>query len=286
MSPESKPLSSEQIGHLQSVILEGIQRPYPSFGETEFTGSYDWHSNVHAYWALLSMARVTKNADLDARISSLFTLERLERELKFLKDWPKFEKPYGRAWFLLLLWELNLRPIGKEARFRQIRWELTQELLEWLQSSTFPETGQEMIGTHHSWLMSLYLFDLAKSENKSLNRAIRSLIETRVSPLTKEIESRPMSHDDFIFLPPLNYLIDPTRRYEHPHLPLPTSNNYACHYPGAIQISLWAHAGQCARRDSRACEVVRQTTQKFYQETKLWKDDFDCISHWLSLGMP
>lgn len=293
-------LDQTQIATLKQVMLNNIQTLHAPEGATDFRGSFDWHSDVHAHWALLSIARVTKDNDLEKKMLSILTLSRLEKEYAFLMapENSVFEKPYGRTWFLLILWELNHREISKSARFQKIRYDLTQDMLTWLRTSSFPENefSNDLIGTHQSWLMSLFLFDTAKSENVKTNKAITTLVKSKMMILADKIEAHKMEESDFLFLPALKYLINPQQRYQNDFLSLPKTNEFACHYPGAIQVSLWAYAGQCARHDQKACLVVKSVTQDFYQQTLLWKDNFDCVTHWvpqftwmthwLSLGKP
>jgi hypothetical protein len=293
-------LDMSQTKKLKAVIWSSINNKHTAEGSTQFNGSFDWHSDVHAHWALLSIARLTKDTDLEKKMLSILTIERLEREFQFLMspEWIEFEKPYGRTWMLLLLWELNHREISKNQRFQKIRWDLTQDMLVWLQSAHFPEQTWDgsLIGTHDSWLMSLFLFDAAKSQNVKINAHIRQLIQSKMIPLAEKIESKEMEDNDFLYLPALKYLINPDHRYENAHLSIPTSPGYACHYPGAIQVSLWAQASQCARHDVKACESVKTASKSFFIQSVLWKKDFDCVAHWvpqfvwmthwLSLGKP
>lgn len=300
MSSYGQTLTRPQIRTLKSVIWKSIHTYHTPDGTSEFRGSYDWHSDVHAHWALLSMARVTKDYYLEKKMRSILTMPRLEKEYRFLMapENINFEKPYGRAWFLLMLKELNSRPIAMNARFQQIRWSLTNDMLTWLENADFPENkwNKSLIGSHDSWLMSLFLFDTAKSQNAKVRIAMQKLINDKMIPLKTNIENHPMDSFDFLYLPALKYLIKPDHRYQDASLDLPADTNFACHYPGAIQVSLWAHSGQCARKDVVACELVKKVSSDFFNKTGLWKDNFDCVSHWvpqftwmthwLSLGKP
>ena len=68
-----------------------------------FWGCYDWHSAVHAHWALLRIARATgSHADAAEEVDRSLSTEGLAREAKYLAAHGDFEMPYGRAWFLLL----------------------------------------------------------------------------------------------------------------------------------------------------------------------------------------
>lgn len=71
-----------------------------------FHGCIDWHSSVHAHWALLFAARALHDEALAHRISGRLTDEAMARELRDFErgDWlsGRFERPYGRAWYLQL----------------------------------------------------------------------------------------------------------------------------------------------------------------------------------------
>ena len=72
-----------------------------------FGGSYDWHSCVHAHWALSSMARAHNDADLEDFLLQRLNPHSLARVADELSAAPEFELPYGQAWLLLLLCELS-----------------------------------------------------------------------------------------------------------------------------------------------------------------------------------
>jgi hypothetical protein len=67
-----------------------------------FHGCYDWHSAVHGHWALLRIARVTGEQRFAELATSELTPDRIATEASLLRAEPRFELPYGRAWFLRL----------------------------------------------------------------------------------------------------------------------------------------------------------------------------------------
>ncbi|MDO5727760.1 MAG: DUF2891 family protein [Bowdeniella nasicola] len=76
------------------------QRAHPLFGF-----SYDWHSAVNTSWALAALARSYPSEvpralwrDFLAR----FTPENIAAEVTYLQANPRYERPYGWAWLLLL----------------------------------------------------------------------------------------------------------------------------------------------------------------------------------------
>jgi hypothetical protein len=280
-------LSDNQLSELKKIILKSINTLHPDFTPSGFKGSYDWHSDVHAHWALLSMARVTKDQHLEEKVLSKLSLEKIKNEYRFLTtpNWSEFEKPYGRAWFLLLLKELSLHEIGKEPEFEKIRTNLTNEMLNWLMQTPFPDfdNSGKINGQHNSWLMSLFLVDLA-TKDLPINAKIKDLVINYVVPNQQIINQSQMDKNDFIYLPSLAYILNPNAsKYTGSILNPPASGAaQACHQAGAIQVSLWAYADQCANyKDQNSCDLVLQTSQIFFNNHKLWKNNFDCVSHWV-----
>lgn len=73
-----------------------------------FHGSFDWHSCVHGWWQLLTIARLFPDlpeaAAITARADAMLTPALIAGELAYL-DRPMtagFERPYGWAWLLAL----------------------------------------------------------------------------------------------------------------------------------------------------------------------------------------
>ncbi len=73
-----------------------------------FHGSFDWHSCVHGWWQLLTIARLfpdlPETAAISARADAMLTPTLVAGELAYL-DRPMttgFERPYGWAWLLAL----------------------------------------------------------------------------------------------------------------------------------------------------------------------------------------
>ena len=82
-----------------------------------FHGCWDWHSAVHGHWALLRVARVTGRAEREAAwVEAQLSEAGIAHERALLRAHPKFENPYGRAWFLRLALEFEAwaRPRGVE----------------------------------------------------------------------------------------------------------------------------------------------------------------------------
>ncbi|GGD65248.1 DUF2891 family protein [Erythrobacter arachoides] len=73
-----------------------------------FYGSFDWHSCVHSWWTLLTLARLhpalPEGPDIAALADKVLTADNLAAELAYAQR-PQsrgFERPYGWAWLLTL----------------------------------------------------------------------------------------------------------------------------------------------------------------------------------------
>lgn len=76
-----------------------------------FYGCFDWHSAVHGHWLLTRLARLDSNLTdqcFEALRKSL-TKENLHEEMIYLSANQRqtFERPYGLAWLLQLVMELD-----------------------------------------------------------------------------------------------------------------------------------------------------------------------------------
>ena len=70
--------------------------------EPIFHGCVDWHSASHAAWALSFYQRNTGDTRYAAQLEAEFTPADIAAEATRLRNNPRFEMPYGRAWFLRL----------------------------------------------------------------------------------------------------------------------------------------------------------------------------------------
>lgn len=67
-----------------------------------FAGCVDWHSSVHANWALFSLSRAMPDVEVSDDVRLVFENSLMSREMRHLGSHSNFEMPYGRAWFLRL----------------------------------------------------------------------------------------------------------------------------------------------------------------------------------------
>ena len=78
-----------------------------------FYGCFDWHSSVHGHWLLTRMLATQSDSVLSDEIrlalAESFTDEKLAGELAYYNGPGRasFERPYGIAWYLQLIAELE-----------------------------------------------------------------------------------------------------------------------------------------------------------------------------------
>jgi hypothetical protein len=283
---------------LSEIIWAGIARTEPQAGgtggDTIFTGSFDWHSCVHAHWALLEIrglredGRLTTEAGsrggegiLDKRLS----VEALGREIEYLKANPEFEKPYGRAWLLLLL-----ERIGQLDEFSSWLWE---DLIEWLENSPFPESEDGFLGTHRSWLFCFFLLLMASGRDGDRHERLCDLEGHRLQPLRDRIIADTAEGGraqwDFIHLPSLLAAIDGLQgrpldqslrdlldeeKAELLTRDIKITERTQCHEPGRFVMQAWPFVFY----DPAAADEIMA---KIMAERSCWEESFEWVSHWV-----
>ena len=108
VEPEAMSSPLKQLEQDRMKIAADLARPISiciSRDDTEhpaFHGCIDWHSAVHAAWALTAYSAMTNAADHEVLLAQVLSPERIAAERDFIETHPAFEMPYGRAWFLRL----------------------------------------------------------------------------------------------------------------------------------------------------------------------------------------
>ena len=136
-----KCLHQEYPNHLSHTMANDADARPPRELTPAFYGCYDWHSDVHAHWMLVRLARLFPNADFArtarAAVAQSLTADNIAAEVAYLRqeDRASFERPYGLAWLLELCAELRawddpqaaqwsniLKPLESEAAMRLENW--------------------------------------------------------------------------------------------------------------------------------------------------------------------
>ena len=120
-----------------------------------FYGCFDWHSSVHGHWLLVRLLATDPETPLRdeiiAKLSDSFRPENIAAEAAYVNaDGRKaFERPYGLAWFLQLVAELDEWDAPQAAQWRENLRPLEQAIVgrvkSWLPNLVYPIR----IGTHN-----------------------------------------------------------------------------------------------------------------------------------------
>ena len=272
----------EVVGQLAQVIKKGILTLEPhagSRGRGPFSGTYDWHSCVHAHWALLSMERFGAPQDdwLHARLASKI----LESEFEYLRDNPTFELPYGRIWLLLLLAELKRQGHGDDT-LEGLDNRLQKELLEYLHTHPFPEYPERAypyLGTHYSWLFTHWMAALSAQLNGRDTSPFQALCQSRIIPLLDDLRSHDPVPNDFLDLGVMADLEILLWQRTEPaagalsEIP-PAVNSQNAHMAARLFQELWARA-ICAP------SAIKSRFDGLLNREYLWKFDFEYASHFV-----
>ncbi len=149
--------------------------PYRTHRERHpvFFGSYDWHSCVEMYWAMVRIMKLVPGLprEIAAReaIDSLLTEEGMAQELATFSDPAAagMERPYGWGWFLTLAHELATwdDPDARSwlERARPLAAFFAEGLVDWLPKLHYPQRSgmhpNTAFALARSWDWSEYLAD-------------------------------------------------------------------------------------------------------------------------------
>ena len=147
------------LGHVTREYPNAVAHVPPRIVHPIFYGSYDWHSCVHSYWLLATLARLFPALPARAHIAALFDgafcHANVAGELKTLEEATRrgFERPYGWAWFLMLQAELMRHDAEWERRLHPLSELFTTRFREHLPKATYPVRS----GVHSSTAFALAL---------------------------------------------------------------------------------------------------------------------------------
>jgi hypothetical protein len=303
--PRSRPspaVTNRRVARLTAVIREGIEnthnRAASNHGPGLFAGSWDWHSAVHAHWALLSIARVHGDAGLERWLAARLTDKALAAELGFLKsvkDVQHPEHPYGWSWLLLVLWEMDKRSAPPKSA-RALSDYTRASLVKWLESSSYPEQGTasspRFNGAYKSWLFTYLMVALTAPASGDTRARLRELRNTKLEPARAQLNRAARAQHDFLDLPAIQALTDrvdgmlTTKPPAYPvaaSLPLedPPMTADNAHTAGAAVVSIWPHAVESGAGNAKACARYHARLNELFSRTDHWADSFEHVSHWV-----
>ncbi len=120
-----------------------------------FYGCFDWHSSVHGHWLLVRILKTDPQSPMKpailAALERSFTAENIAAELKYIEGEGRkgFERPYGTAWLLQLVAELDESDDPKLKAWREtlrpLEEKIVAETQAWLPKLAYPIR----LGTHN-----------------------------------------------------------------------------------------------------------------------------------------
>ncbi|MEM9739782.1 MAG: DUF2891 domain-containing protein [Pseudomonadota bacterium] len=120
-----------------------------------FYGCFDWHSSVHGHWLLTRLLSTDPESvladEMRAALAQSFTEDKLVGELAYYSapGRASFERPYGIAWFLQLVAELDNSTDPQMAEWREVLRPLEIAIVDktrtWLPNLAYPVR----LGTHN-----------------------------------------------------------------------------------------------------------------------------------------
>ena len=143
-----------------------------------FHGSFDWHSCVHGWWQLLTIARLFPDmpeaAEIRARADAMLVPDKVAGELAVLSRpyAAGFERPYGWAWALALHGEAVRHPAGWGAALEPLARAFGERFHHHLPKLTYPIR----VGTHYNTAFAL---TLARDWAVDHDAALVALIDAR-----------------------------------------------------------------------------------------------------------
>jgi hypothetical protein len=164
-----------------------------------FFGCFDWHSSVHGHWMLVRLLRLYPDLpsapEIRARLDAHLSSEPLAAETRYMEraSARSFERPYGWAWTLKLVSELEgwEDPQGKiwRERVRSLEKMVVQRLSDYLPKLTNPVRT----GVHPNTAFALAeALDYARRMNRkdleslAINRSRDYFAADRSCPLAYE----------------------------------------------------------------------------------------------------
>ena len=158
-------LGQEYPHKLDHVLTSDEDAAPPRALHPIFHGSFDWHSCVHGWWQVLTLARLFPDlpeaAEIRARADAMLTPELVAAECAYLERpyAAGFERPYGWAWLLALHGEATRHDAGWGAALAPLAEAFARRFREFLPKLTYPiRTGTHAniafaLALAHDWAM-------------------------------------------------------------------------------------------------------------------------------------
>lgn len=281
-----------------------------------FYGCFDWHSSVHGHWLLVRLLKQDPDSPFAAVIREAldesFTSEKIAQEVSYYsaEGRKSFERPYGIAWYLQLVAELEESDDDQLLDWRETLQPLEEAIVakvtDWLPKLAYPVR----LGTHNQTAFAFGLMlDYARTVQ---NRAFETLLTAKIrqfhmkdfncpigyepsgedflSPCLMEADlmRRVMTRQDYTewlmkFLPAIP--LDGRANWLQPAIVNDATDGKLVHLDGVNLSRAWALEGiASALKDDDPRRAAILAAAKVHKEAgiKAVSDDHYAGSHWLA----
>ncbi|MEL6567548.1 MAG: DUF2891 domain-containing protein [Pseudomonadota bacterium] len=298
-------------------VLQSAEDAQPPHQLTPaFYGCFDWHSSVHGHWLLSRILSTQPDSvlasEIRAALAESFTEEKLAGELAYYNAPGRgsFERPYGIAWFLQLVAELDASDDPQMRAWRETLRPLEAAIVaktqDWLPKLAYPVR----LGTHNQTAFAFGLMiDYARQvEDGAFEAALveKTLAfhsgdvdcplayepsgEDFLSPCLMEADlmRRVLSQDDFAvwlesFLPQIPE--DGRADWLEPGIVLDASDGKLVHLDGVNLSRAWALEGVASalpEGDPRVAALMASADLHKEVGISAVSDEHYSGSHWLA----
>ena len=170
----------EYPNKISHVLNSGEDAKTPRELFPAFYGCFDWHSSVHGHWLLTRILTTQPGGvyedEIREKLARSFTEENIAGEVAYYTSEGRgsFERPYGIAWYLQLVAELEESDDPQLSEWREIlrplETAIVAQVMDWLPKLAYPVR----LGTHNQTAFAFGLMlDYARVvEDKQLERAL------------------------------------------------------------------------------------------------------------------
>lgn len=175
-----------------------------------FGTNFDYHSAIHAHWALLNLYRSSADTAALTRALTRASEASIAAEWAFLQRPANlaFELPYGRAWFVLLLSELAREPARNLPAAVARRDAAELELIDWLEANRAQASDDATLGVHDSWLFALLLLVMSAPASSTIRARIDAIFASVVATNRATWRTRASRPNDFLHVPSIIDTLD------------------------------------------------------------------------------
>lgn len=164
-----------------------------------FYGCFDWHSSVHGHWLLTRLLNTNPDtvfaSEIREKLSKSFTAENFQGELAYYiaPGRNSFERPYGIAWYLQLVAELEESEDAQLQAWRETLRPLEDAIVSktraWLPNLSYPVR----LGTHNQTAFAFGLMlDYARTVG---NQAFEQELTDKVLGFHREDVNCPLDYE-------------------------------------------------------------------------------------------